>query len=96
MYILLEVSEGSERGRGRAEREREEAAATPHRPTAGSSRFGQKVDEGGGGTDQSCFVLVVGTARQGRVNSFERTGLSAVVRLWAVGMASRCLIPGPG
>lgn len=68
----------------------------PHRPTAGSSRFGQKVDEGGGGTDQSCFVLVVGTARQGRVNSFERTGLSAVVRLWAVGMASRCLIPGPG
>lgn len=65
---------------------------------------GENLQSGSGGRSrgeargQARVVVGVplGNSRQGRENCLGLASLNSSTRLWAIGVASSCLIPGPG
>lgn len=68
----------------------------PQPEAAGLVRRWMTSERGAWTSGPEPFCVCGGKGEAGRVSSFELTGLSATGRLWATGMASRCLRPGPG
>lgn len=57
---------------------------------------GSRRQEQTEGTDHAFIGVSEGKARQDRGNSLDLAGLNNYNGLWAVGMVSHCLVPGPG